>query len=185
MTSFSKHRIAFIDLLKIEIIFCFFILSIIGCTNSHKDKSADTNQIIGQASSRNADSIVVVNIVQDFFKAFDEKNLKKIDSLFLPSMKIIHHNGATTNTAEMIKIIDETKEWWPRTRKLSDFEFISNANLSILGLRNEVTFSLPNNKKIFEPYIETWVFEKINNQWKPIRCHYSKITVVKHSEEVK
>lgn len=70
-------------------------------------------------------------------------------------MKIIHHNGATTNTAEMIKVIAETKDWWPRTRTLSNYAFTSDGNLSILGLKNEVTFSLPNNKKVYEPYNET------------------------------
>lgn len=165
--------------------FFFFFLLIIGCTNSPKDKSEDTNQLTSQPGSRGLDSIAAVSIVQNFFKAFDEKNVKKIDSLFIPSMKIIHHNGATTNTAEMVKVIEETKDWWPRTRKLSDYEFTSNGNLSILGLKNEVTFSLPNNKSVYEPYIETWIFEKLNNEWKAIRCHYSKITVEKHSEEVK
>ena len=165
--------------------FFFYFLVIIGCTNSQKDKNADTNQLSSQPNSRDLDSVAAVSVVQDFFKAFDEKDLKKIDSLLIPSTKIIHHNGATTNTAEMNKIIQETKDWWPRTRKLSNFEFTSNSNLSILGLKNEVTFSLPDNKKVYEPYNETWIFEKIDNSWKPIRIHYSKVTVEKHSEDVK
>ena len=155
--------------------FLFFcLLSVIGCTNSQKDKSADMNQVSNESSSRNLDSVAVVTAVQDFFKAFDEKDLKKIDSLFIPSMKIIHHNGATTSTAEIIKIIGETKDWWPRTRKLSNYEFTSSSTLSVLGLKNEVTFSLPNNKSVYEPYIETCIFEKLDNKWRSIRCHYSK-----------
>lgn len=163
----------------------FFLLAISGCTNSPTDKSAGTNQASNQQGSVSQDSVAAVTIVQAFFKAFDEKDLKMIDSLLIPSMKIIHHNGATTNTEEIIKIIEETKDWWPRTRKLSNFEFTSDGRLSILGLKNEVTFSLPDNKKVYEPYNETWIFEKLDNKWRAIRCHYSKITVDKHSEEVK
>lgn len=165
--------------------FFFLLLFIIGCTSSPKEKSADTNQSGEQSNSKNSDSIEVVTFVKDFFKAFDDKDLKKINSLLIPSTEITHHNGATTNTAEMLKIIEETKDWWPRTRKLSSFEFISNSNLSIVGLLNEVIFSLPGNKKVIEPYNETWIFEKIDNSWKPIRIHYSKVTVEKHSEDVK
>ena len=165
--------------------FFLIVLSIIGCTNSSNDNSVDLNQVAKASGSRNLDSIAAVTVVQDFFKAFDEKNIKKIDSLFIPSMKIVHHNGATTNTAEMIKIISETKDWWPRKRTLTNYEFTSNSNLSILGFKNEVTFSLPSNKSVYEPYIETWIFEKLDNRWTAIRCHYSKITVEKHSEEVK
>jgi len=165
--------------------FFFLVVLVTGCANSQKDKSADTTQVSTQTNSRNLDSVATVSVVQEFFKAFDEKDVKKIDSLLIPSTKIIHHNGATTNTAEMNKIIKETKDWWPRTRKLSNFEFTSNANLSVLGLKNEVTFYLPNNKTVYEPYNETWIFEKIGNSWKPIRIHYSKITVEKHSEDVK
>jgi hypothetical protein len=165
--------------------FFFFLVVVIGCKISPKDKSAEATLLSNQTNSRVLDSIAAVSVVQGFFKAFDEKNLKKIDSLLTPSMKIIHHNGATTNTGEMIKVIEETKHWWPRTRTLSNYEFISNGNLSILGLKNEVTFSLPNNMKVYEPYNETWIFENLNNKWKAIRCHYSKITVDKHSEDVK
>ena len=99
-------------------------------------------------------------------------------------MKIIHHNGATTNTAEMVKVIAETKDWWPRTRKLSDFEFIANTDMAVVGVMNEVIFSLPENKKTTERYNETWVFKKVEKLWKPIRIHYSKVIVEKHSEEV-
>ncbi len=45
-------------------------------------------------------------------------------------------------------------------------------------------FLLPNNKSVYEPYNETWIFEKIKDEWKAIRCHYSKITVAKHTEDV-
>lgn len=165
--------------------YTFFLVLIIGCTSSPGDKSAGANRLGGQFNSSNSDSALAVTVVKDFFKAFDEKDLKKIDDLLIPSTKIIHHNGATTNTAEMIKIIEETKDWWPRTRKLSNYEFTSNSNLSILGLMNEVTFLLPDNKKVYEPYNETWIFGKIDSSWKPIRIHYSKVTVEKHSEDVK
>ena len=163
----------------------FLIAAITGCSNPQNDLVAAAKPLNDHNNSRELDSIAAVTQVREFFKAFDAKDVKKIDSLWGPSMKVIHHNGATTNTAEMIRVIEETKDWWPRTRKLSDFEFIANGNLSILGLKNEVTFSLPDGKKVYEPYIETWVFERSGNTWIPVRCHYSKITVEKHSEEVK
>lgn len=163
----------------------FFLLVIMGCTDSPDNKNAHTNQAGVHTGSGYSDSVQVVAIVKDFFKAFDEKDLKKIDALLIPSTQIIHHNGTVTDTAEMIRIIEDTKDWWPRTRKLSDFEFVSGSNLYIAGFMNEVIFSLPDNKKVIEPYNETWIFEKIVESWKPVRIHYSKVTVEKHSEDVK
>lgn len=84
----------------------------------------------------------------------------------------------------MVKIIEETKNWWSRTRKLSNFEYAANANFAVVGLMNEVAFSLPANKKVVERYNETWIFEKTEKSWKPIRIQYSKVMVEKHSEEV-
>lgn len=133
---------------------------------------------------KNSDSAVVVTMVKDFFKSFDDRDLQKMNDLLDPSMKIIHDNGATTNREEMIAIIKETKNWWPRTRKLSEVEFIGSPNMAVVGILNEVIFSLPNNKTVEERYRETWIFKKTGNQWKPVRCHYSKIMVNKHSEEV-
>lgn len=160
------------------------IVVIIGCNHSQQKQHMNTNEPAGNSSLKNSDSSAVVGIVEDFFKAFDEKDLQKINNLLLPSYKIIHYNGVTTSTDEMIKIIKETKNWWPRTRKLSDFEFMGNADMAVVGVLNEVTFSLPENKKVEERYKETWIFRKTGTQWKAIRCHYSKIIVDKHSEEV-
>jgi len=166
-------------------IFLFSILAIVGCSNSSQKQSTDTNHPTIQQTSRSLDSVQVVRIVSDFFKAFDDRDLKEIDSLLIPATKIIHYNGVTTNTAEMNIIIKETKDWYPRTRKLSNYEFISDSNLAVVGLTNEVTFSLPENKKVVEKYIETWTFNKIENVWKPIRITYVKVITDKHSEEVK
>jgi hypothetical protein len=47
-----------------------------------------------------------------------------------------------------------------------------------------VTFALPEDRKVYEPYNETWIFEKIENMWHPTRIHYSKIIQDKHSEEL-
>jgi ketosteroid isomerase-like protein len=152
---------------------------IIGCTNFTISQPMKIKQ-----HDKNADSTEVVTIVKDFFKSFDERDLKKMNDLLDPSMKIIHYNGATTNREEMIQIIKETKNWWPRTRKLSDVEFIGSPNMAVVGILNEVIFSLPNNKMVEERYRETWIFKKAGNRWKPVRCHYSKIIVDKHSEEV-
>ncbi|CAN5324599.1 hypothetical protein BH11BAC5_BH11BAC5_12240 [soil metagenome] len=155
------------------------LVVIIGCTNFTISQPVKIKQ-----HDKNADSTEVVTIVKDFFKSFDERDLEKMNDLLDPSMKIIHHNGATTNREEMIGIIKETKNWWPRTRKLSDVEFNGSPNMAVVGILNEVIFSLPNNKMVEERYRETWIFKKTGNQWKPVRCHYSKIIVDKHSEEV-
>ena len=126
----------------------------------------------------------LIDIVKDFFKAFDEKDLKRINNLCVPTTKIIHHNGVTTNTKEMCEIIKTTKNWWPRIRRMSDFEYFYNKNLAVLGFKNQVIFSLPKNKKVKEMYRETWIFKKNRQIWKPIRIHYSSILQCKHSEEV-
>lgn len=157
---------------------------IIGCTNAQKEQPVKTNESDTNADIKKSDSLQVLTIVDDFFKAFDKRDLQKINTLLIPTTKIIHYTGVTTTTDEMIKIIAETKNWWPRIRKLSDIEFFGNADMAVLGITNEVIFSLPENKKVTERYKETWIFEKIQKQWKPVRCHYSKITVDKHTEEV-
>ena len=157
----------------------FSMVVITGCTNAKKEQSVKTNEY-----DKNADSLQVVAIVKDFFKAFDERDLQKMNEILGPGIKIIHHNGATTNRDEMLTVIKETKNWWPRTRKLSDFEFIGSTDIAAVGVMNEVIFSLPKNKKIVELYKESWIFKKIETQWKPVRCHYSKVIVDKHSEEV-
>lgn len=160
----------------------FLLVIVIGCNteSSQPGKTGDHNN----TAFTKADSVAVVALVGDFFKAFDERDLQKLNDIMSPEMKIIHHNGAVTNREEMITILKETKNWWPRKRKLSDFECITDADLAIVGLHNEVIFSLEGNKTVVEPYRETWIFRKTGDQWKAVRCHYSKITVEKHSEEV-
>jgi hypothetical protein len=131
-----------------------------------------------------ADSIAVKKIVEDFFVAFDEKDTAALRRILVPETRITHHNGAMTNTQEMIAVINETKNWWPRQRHLSDFEFMSDDGLSVMELSNEVVFHLPENRSVTEPYRETWIFKKSDGNWQPIRVHYSKVTAEKHSEEV-
>jgi len=43
---------------------------------------------------------------------------------------------------------------------------------------------LPDKREVYEPYSETWIFEKMNNSWFPVRIHYSKNIQEEHSEEV-
>lgn len=158
----------------------------ISCTSNQKPEAVQavsTENNAGPADTKK-DSSEMAMVVTDFFKAFDERDLKKINDLCIPETKIIHYNGAVTNTAEIIQIIKKTKDWYPRARNLSDFEYMAEDDLAVMGFQNEVTFSLPD-KKVNERYIETWIFRKIGGTWKPIRIHYSKITVDKHSEEVK
>ena len=162
----------------------FLLVVMIGCTDSQKDQPVKTSELDKNPALKNSDSIQVVTIVKDFFKTFDERDLQKMNDILDPAMKIIHHNGATTNREEMIQIIKETKNWWPRTRQLSEVEFTGTPDMAIVGVLNEVTFSLPKNKTVEERYRETWIFKKVEKQWKPVRCHYSKIIVDKHSEEV-
>jgi len=160
------------------------LVVIIGCTNTKKEPLVKTMEYDTNLDLKKSDSIEVVAIVKDFFKSFDDRDLQKMNDILDPAMKIIHHNGATTNREEMIQVIKETKNWWPRTRKLSEVEFMGTTDIAVVGVLNEVTFSLPKNKTVEERYRETWIFKKIEKQWKPVRCHYSKIIVDKHTEEV-
>ena len=163
---------------------CPAIFVFVGCKNFQTVPDGRDTPVILAENSAPLDSVAAVAIVEAFFKAFDARDTHTIDSLLSPSTLIVHHNGATTNTAQMNKVIEETTNWWPRTRKLSDFVFRSDAGLSVLALKNEVTFELPDHKIVYEPYLETWIFERKDRVWKPVRIHYSKITVDKHSEEV-
>ncbi len=125
-------------------------------------------------------------IVLDFFRAFDEKNTDKISKLCLHQTEIVHHNGVVTDTEEMNEIINDTKNWYPRERKISEFQTLIGNPYSIAYFKNEVIFKLPKNKTVEEKYRETWIFEKdFSGNLKPIRIHYSTITQKKHSEEVK
>ncbi len=125
-------------------------------------------------------------VVEAFFKGFDEKNTGLISEVSHPDIKIIHHNGVVTDLTEMNRIIDTTQHWYPRRREISEFEVMAGAPYSIAGFKNYVAFTLPD-KTVEEIYRETWVFlnDPISKMWKPIRIHYSAITQNKHSEEVK
>jgi hypothetical protein len=162
-----------------------FLLFLAGCNEAPGDVNTEITRSVGLPRNHGQDSVAVVTVVQNFFRAFDDKDTGRITDLLLPYTKLIHHNGAITNTAEMNAVIQGTKDWWPRKRTLSQYEFTEDSSLAILGLKNEVTFSLPGNKSVYEPYQETWIFGKVGQSWKPIRIHYSKVTVEKHSEDVK
>jgi hypothetical protein len=162
----------------------FIIFIAIGCSVNTERKNGNSESKNDTINIRRSDSIAAASIVKDFFKAFDKRDTLKMKSLLLPATIIVHHNGAVTNTNQMMKVIKETKNWWPRVRKLSDFEYMHDSCLSVLSLLNNVSFSLPGNKTVAEPYRETWIFKKIENVWQPVRIHYSKIITEKHSEEV-
>lgn len=129
------------------------------------------------------DSLIVTKIVSDFFKAFDERDLDRMEQLLTPQTKIIHHNGVTTDTKEMMEIIKATKNWHPRERDLSEFEIFGKDNFFIVGLINEVSFLMPEGKEFYK-YNESWIFQKISNTWYPVRIHYSQIVQEEHTEEV-
>lgn len=129
---------------------------------------------------------ILEKIVSDFFIAFDEKNTDKLSQICLPDVEIVHHNGVVTTITEMNQIIKDTKSWYPRERKLSEFKTLIGNPYSIIYFKNYILFKLPNNKIIEEKYRETWVLKKdLIKTWKPIRIHYCSITQEKHSEEVK
>ncbi|MEK7633578.1 MAG: hypothetical protein AAB437_01925 [Patescibacteria group bacterium] len=129
---------------------------------------------------------ILEKIVFDFFIAFDEKNTVKISQLCLPETEIVQHNGVITNLSEMNQIIKNTKNWYPRERKLSEFKTLIGNPYSVIYFKNYIIFKLPDNKIVEEKYRETWIFKKDSlNAWKPIRIHYCSITQEKHSEEVK
>jgi len=131
--------------MKISIL--LLLLVVAGCKSSPKELPAKTDIHTAATGFTSADSTALVTIVKDFFKAFDEKDIEKMSSILGPAITIIHHNGATTNREEMLAIIKETKNWWPRTRTLSNFECIADTGIAIVGCDNEVIFSLPENKK--------------------------------------
>lgn len=160
------------------------MVSILGCLNPAKKENDTRSELTGNTNSTYSDSVQIVKIITDFFRAFDDRDLQKIESLTIPSTQIIHNNGITTNTAEMVSIINEAGDWYPRTRHLSGYHFYFGCDLAVMGVTNEVIFSLPK-KKVEEKYKETWTFQKINGEWKPVRIAYSKLTADKHSEEVK
>ena len=164
---------------------CLFLLLSLhfsACRNGALQSDEKLNE--NQPGQYTTDSLQAVKIVQQFFEAFDAKDTAAISMLLTPQTIIVHHNGAMTNTAEMNDIIATTVNWWPRERKLSSFSFIHDHSLSVMSLMNVVKFHLPGNKAVEEPYLETWIFSKGKDGLKPVRIHYSKVSVVKHSEEV-
>jgi len=164
--------------------YLIILLEMIGfsCSNSSTE---NTSQLNTENHERNpADSTQMVKLVHDFFQAFDDRDIKKMEELLTPTSKTIHHNGVETGTKEIMEIVSNTKNWYPRERSLTKFECFADSKIAIVGLLNEVTFSLPEDRKIYEAYNETWIFEKIENSWHPTRIHYSKIIQDEHSEEV-
>lgn len=162
----------------------FITLIIFSCSNQSKENKKIKESSNELMATKKSDSTEVTNLVRDFFQAFDDRDLEKMEQILTPTSIIIHNNGVTTDTKEMMGVIKETKNWYPRKRNLSEFEFDANDNFAIVGVLNEVVFSLPENKEVYEPYNETWIFKKIKNKWHPIRIHYSKIVREKHTEEV-
>lgn len=161
-----------------------FLLIIPGCTSSPAPGNKEVAKENTATGTNPQDSIAAFHIVEDFFKAFDELDTAKIASLLLPATEIVHHNGVVTNTAQLIRVMNEAQHWWPRVRKLSEIGYLQSSGLSVVNCLNEVTFTLPDNKIVYEPYRETWILKKVENERKPIRIHYSKIIAEKHSEEV-
>lgn len=162
----------------------FVAIIVFSCSDHSVENKNDSETKNEAVSMRISDSTEVTTMVHDFFQAFDERDIEKMESILTPATKIIHTNGVTTNTREMMDIIKGTKNWYPRKRNLSRIEFEGDENFAIVGLLNEVTFSLTGNKEVYEPYNETWIFSKTGNKWHPVRIHYSKIVQEKHSEEV-
>lgn len=165
-------------------IFPFIFLIVFGCLNQSKENKKAAESDNEWMVLRKSDSIEVTDLVRGFFRAFDDRDLEKMGQILTPTSKIIHNNGVTTNTKEMMDVIKETVNWYPRKRNLSEFEFDADGNFAIVGVLNEVTFLLPGNKEVYEPYNETWIFKKFDDKWRPIRIHYSKIVREKHTEEV-
>lgn len=166
-----------------NIVLVFIFFTILGCSNTAKeDKVVESNEDLN--SAKKADSIMATNLVREFFKAFDSRDYGRLEQILAPNSKIIHFNGVTTGTSEMLDILKETENWYPRRRNLSNFEFDGDENFAVVGIINEVTFLLPEGKEVYEPYNETWVLKKIDNEWHVIRSHYSKIIEEKHTEDV-
>ncbi len=128
-----------------------------------------------------SDSSKVVKIVYDFFQAFDNRHSASLKEILQPGSIIIHHDGVKTDINELISIINSAQGWTPREREFKDFEFFGNSSLSVLGFINEVTFLAPSGNQTFR-YNESWIFEKQDGSWFPLRVHYSLITSDVHIE---
>jgi len=165
-------------------ILLFVTITIFSCSNQNKENKKIDKSNNDLMAIRKSDSTEVTNLVRDFFQAFDDRNIEKMEQMLAPNSVIIHHNGVATGKEEILNVIKETKNWYPRKRKLSEFEFDSDGKFAIVGVINEVTFYLPEEREVYEPYNETWIFKKETDKWYPTRVHYSKIVQEKHSEEV-
>ncbi len=153
---------------------------IIGCSSSSENVVAERSEN-NEPPSIEDDSLNTTKIAIDFFEAFDDRDLEKLDEILDVKTQIIHHNGVVTGKEEMIDIVKNAQNWVPRERTLRDFTFHSNASLAVVGFINEVTFLIPNRDQTFR-YNETWILEKKGNEWYPLRAHYSLVTAEQHSE---
>ena len=55
------------------------ILIISGCSNSSKENTSQSNSEIKESNS--ADSTQIVKLVHDFFRAFDDRDLKEMEKI--------------------------------------------------------------------------------------------------------
>ena len=107
------------------------LIIIAGCESSSKDEPAAID-VHAAAGFTDSDSVAVTVLVKDFFKAFEEKDFQTMSSIPGPFIKIIYHNGDTTNREEMLAIVQEAKNWWPGTRKLSALECIATKDMAVV-----------------------------------------------------
>ncbi|NIK91772.1 nuclear transport factor 2 family protein [Mangrovimonas sp. CR14] len=159
------------------------ILAFLSCNNpTHKAENITLDD--DTYATRETDSVAVTQMVGTFFKAFDARDYDQMEAMMTPQTKLVHHNGVTTSAKEMLDIIKTTEPWYPRERKLSQYEYEGGEDWALVGVVNEATFLLPEGEELYAPYKETWFFQKTDGKWHLLRCHYSKITKETHTESV-
>ncbi len=91
----------------------FITLIIFSCSNQSKENKKIKESSNELMATKKSDSTEVTNLVRDFFQAFDDRDLEKMEQILTPTSIIIHNNGVTTDTKEMMGVIKETKNWYP------------------------------------------------------------------------
>jgi hypothetical protein len=143
---------------------------------------AQTTQ--GAASPAKAADTAAVALVHSYFKAFDARDYKALENVFVPQATIVHHDGVVTDIPKMLAIIRNAKAWPPRDRKLSNFETTEVGDATLVSCLNEVTFHRPYKSRVKHTYAATWVMVPTASGIKAVRFHYSRVTRQEHSEDM-
>lgn len=147
----------------------FLAIAAAGCTS------------IAHAASTQGDDLAAKAFVEAFFAAVDARDMSRISRAFASDAMIVHADGVSTSVGEFLKIIQDTKEWIPRTRELSSYTTRPVGGALIVGFLNHVTFKRDGRERAYT-YNETWVLERTDSGLRAVRAHYSRVVADKHTE---